>query len=637
MARTIGSITIDDSVNSFCSDVTIPSTRDVQLVQIINRQGRVTRIKEDRHPLIIDVRGYWKDDGGKYWRDYKAALLGQSRAAFTLGDGTRFEMCDVTEIAETKVAQVGALTATPGSLYAYTMKVASYEPYTRDVGPSLVALGSIAAPSGRNRLTTNQASASPDINGWTADTNVAIGQAAPNLVAIDSATFESSLGGWTADTNCTIAQSSAQALQGTKSMALTSISSGDMYAISPYGFAGYVVNGANTYSMTAFVRSAATPRFCQPIIRWYDNTGTRINADTGGTFRASTTSGWTRLTVTGVAPNPAAYASMYVLIQAPAAAEVHYIDCAGFFAGIANVWTTPGWFALNGTTALGEISLASGNVSASTLSGTSGFVVTPSTTYTAMGWSMAGQTTRSTQVNITWSNSSGTILSTSTGTPVTNSTSTWTQATCTAAAPASAAYAYISAVVLSAGSANEFHYWDEMSFADGSSTSWQPGGLSGIATATFSVAYPGTAFAEPTWSMQLVVPSGCVVQQVALQNTTTGETCTVAGLNLSAGTWYVLFDASGSTVPSLGAVPTPGNNGYALLPVPSVGYGVTIALSGGGAVDADFTGRLPTLAPSATPNIPPTPNTNTIVATVYATSALTSASLSVLAPSRWYR
>lgn len=306
MSRTIGSITLDDGVNGTVQEVNIPSTRVVQLVQIVNRQGRVTRIKEDRNPLVIDVRGTWADGGGKYWRDFKAALLNQSRAAFTLGDGTRFEMVDVTEVVDTKLAQVGALTATPGSLYAYTMKVASYEPYTRDVGPSLVSLGAVSS---------------------------------------------------------------------------------------------------------------------------------------GPT-------------------NP---------------------------------------------------------------------------------------------------------------------------------------------------------------------------------TTTFTVSYPGTAFAETTAQLTLVVQGGNAVQQVALNNTTTGELCTVAGLNLTTGTWYVLIDASGSTVPPLGAVQSPNNNAYGVLAVPSVGYGVTIALMGGGSFDIDFVGRPITLAPSTTPNIPPTPNTNTIVASISSTSALTSASLGLLAPSRWYR
>jgi hypothetical protein len=637
VARTIGSITLDDGANAWLSEVNIPSVRDVQLAQMINRQGRITRIKEDRHPLVIDVRGTWADGGGKYWRDFKAALLNQSRAAFTLGDGTRYEMVDVTEIADTKLAQVGALTATPGCLYAYTMKVASYEPYSRDVGPSLVALGSMTFTPA-NLLSATQASFETSLSGWAAaNANTALGIAGVNAMSADAATFETTLGGWTANTSCVVSRVNTQALHGSWSMAISAVSTGDVIAVSPYAFSGYPVIAGRTYSALAYVRADTTSRTVQIGIGFFDATGNVLASSLIGSPTASLTTGWARLSVSGAAPAGAAYAFVSITVRGTLAVDVQYIDCVGFFAGTVTTWTLPGWAAINGVQSMSMVAVAAGTTAAITNVGTGGFPVTAGTTYTAMGWSRAAASARSVGVNINWYDSGGAFLSTSTGSTVANSTSTWTQVTVTVAAPASSAFASISAVVSGPTVANETHYWEQMGFAAGTSTVWQAGGNSGIVTTTYTVSYPGTAYAEPTWQLTVVVPSGVAVQQVALQNTTTGELCTVAGLNLYAGTWYVLFDASGGVVPATGAVPSPNNNGYSLLAVPSLGYGVTVSLVGGSSTDADFVGKLPLLVPPTTPNIPPTPQVNTIIATVNATGTLTSASLSILAPSRWVR
>jgi hypothetical protein len=639
MTRTIGSVTLDDLVHSYVSEIIVPSARDVQLEQIVNRQGRMTRIKEDRKPLVIDVRGYWMDGGGAYWRDFCAALLNQSRASFTLGDGTRFEWVDVTELAGQQVTAVQAWSATPSVVYAWTMKVASYEPYVREVAPTLQSLGSIPFGVG-NLLTATQASFETSLSGWqTANSNTVMGLASVNRVALGSATFEADLGGWTADEFSVISHVNTHALHGSFSMAVTALSAPtEIYPASPYAYNGYPVSPGQTVTMVAYTRGDITSEPVQAIISFYDATGHLQPAFLSGNTSVDNSTGWTLNTVTGFVPPNCFYAFLQVHRHATTIGEVFYVDCAGFFYGTSIVWTVPGWLPLNGTQALGVISVAAGDVAVSTSTGTAGIPVTPGVTYTGLGSSNACQVVRSTKLSITWVNSSGTVLSTTTGSPVTNTLASWTQATVSGTAPAGAAYAYLTATVSATGGANEFHYWDAMSFAAGTSTTWQPGGYAGLGTATFSVSYPGTAFAEPTWQLALNVPSGVAVQQVELQNTTTGEACIVSGLNLYTGTWYVLFDASGGVVPASGATPpTPGNGQYGLLAVPSIGYGVTIAQVGATGSDVDFIGQVPTLVPNSAPSIPPVTMTNTIVASVWATNALSSAALSVLAPARSYR
>lgn len=138
--RTIGQVTLDDYVNCWVQSVTIPTTRDVQLEQMTNRFGRVTRLKEDYKPLTVDVRGWWQDGGGLFFRDFKAALEMQTRSSFNLGDGTRFEFADVIDVTGARMASSPAVPV-PNQLWAWTAKVASYEPFAREVSPSMQSLG----------------------------------------------------------------------------------------------------------------------------------------------------------------------------------------------------------------------------------------------------------------------------------------------------------------------------------------------------------------------------------------------------------------------------------------------------------------------------------------------------------------
>lgn len=153
MARTIGTVQLDDMVNSYVERMVCGYPRVVQLEQIHNRMGRLTRIKEDAGPLRIDVRGWWRDGGGKFWRDFEAALLSQSRVPFTLGDGTRYEYVDVTSLVPVHVASRNAFGSTPDQAFAYTMMVDSYEPVAREVSPTLQSLGALTTGSGS--VTTN--------------------------------------------------------------------------------------------------------------------------------------------------------------------------------------------------------------------------------------------------------------------------------------------------------------------------------------------------------------------------------------------------------------------------------------------------------------------------------------------------
>jgi len=156
----------------------------------------------------------------------------------------------------------------------------------------------------------------------------------------------------------------------------------------------------------------------------------------------------------------------------------------------------------------------------------------------------------------------------------------------------------------------------------------------GSTNTNFAVNYLGTAPGEPTWQWTLVVPAGVTVSQLQLANTLTGETCVVTVNLVGAGTFYVLMDASGADG---GLTPkTPNNNGYGLLQTSTPGYGASVATGAGAAVDNDFSGNIPTLR-EARGQLVPVAVSNPMRATISATAALTTATLSWLAPTRYIR
>lgn len=151
---------------------------------------------------------------------------------------------------------------------------------------------------------------------------------------------------------------------------------------------------------------------------------------------------------------------------------------------------TTGWTAGAGTTLSAVTSPAppsaegpyalqlagSGTISALTGTGTGAIPVSSGQALTAFASFRSASTARSCTVAITWYTAAGATISTATGTAVNDSSSTWTQATVNATAPANASYG---TVIPSVAAAAENHYVAEIELAPAGAASWTRGGLLG--------------------------------------------------------------------------------------------------------------------------------------------------------------
>ena len=165
-----------------------------------------------------------------------------------------------------------------------------------------------------------------------------------NLLTANQASVETDTTGFVGLSNVTsMLASTDAALHGSKSLKVTSTGSADTLMQISSGLDTYDVpaTAGQTYTFAVYIKSAATARTANVAIIWRDGGGSGLATTTGGNVTTST-SGWTRVLVTGVAPAGTANAQPVVTIKSSVASEVHYIDCLGFWEGAGGQWALPG-------------------------------------------------------------------------------------------------------------------------------------------------------------------------------------------------------------------------------------------------------------------------------------------------------
>lgn len=165
-----------------------------------------------------------------------------------------------------------------------------------------------------------------------------------DLLSPNNSGLETDASGWVASTNCTVARSTAQALDGVASLAMTAVAAGDMTALSSTAMR---VREGVTYKVAASYRAATTARGLTANVLWFDAAGAYISTGNGA-LAVDATTGWATSTAAVTAPAGATYASVQPYIGAAAAGEVHYVDrihlWAPVFVGYVKRWP-PEWTA----------------------------------------------------------------------------------------------------------------------------------------------------------------------------------------------------------------------------------------------------------------------------------------------------
>jgi Hypothetical glycosyl hydrolase family 15 len=129
-----------------------------------------------------------------------------------------------------------------------------------------------------------------------------------------------------AGANAHLVPSTAELYASAHSLRFTVSTNGPAYALSQHPFAGSRIFPFQPVSLSMYVMAGSAARYGQAILDWYTSTGSFIS-QTLGTPARSSTSKWTRYSVTGSAPSAAAfYATEYFVGNGSIAGEVLYID-----------------------------------------------------------------------------------------------------------------------------------------------------------------------------------------------------------------------------------------------------------------------------------------------------------------------
>jgi len=141
---------------------------------------------------------------------------------------------------------------------------------------------------------------------------------------ITNPSFTDGTTGWTGN-NVTLSTSTTEHLYGVSSLTLTTTATSNTWAYTN----SISVTAGETYTLSSYVLSATTTRNMYVQVTWYDASSTIISIS-NGTQVASSSSDWTRVSVTADAPALATTAICYVVIATPASGEVHYVDAVQF-------------------------------------------------------------------------------------------------------------------------------------------------------------------------------------------------------------------------------------------------------------------------------------------------------------------
>lgn len=271
-----------------------------------------------------------------------------------------------------------------------------------------------------------------------------------NLLATDDASFEGGIGTWASVTNADLTQSSAWAADGTSSLSIQPVATGEVQAAP----VSVDVAPGSAYTLWSVWRAESAPETVTTAVRWYDSGGTLLSTDS---LPSATDSASANTVVSGAVTAPSTAATADVLATVAAAAGPLAAPAAPTVTPTGTAGTTTYDYVITAVDAYGE------TTASPTGSTTTGNATLTSTDYNALSWTAV---TGASSYNVY--GRSGTTLNL-----LGNTTGTTFDDT---------GQGLGSATPPTTNTTAERHYLDEVGLFPGSVTEWTRGGLVGLTT-----------------------------------------------------------------------------------------------------------------------------------------------------------
>lgn len=176
-------------------------------------------------------------------------------------------------------------------------------------------------------------------------TNPGAETAAAGTQQIPNGTFDVDATGWAGNGSCSVARVTTPTKAGAGALAITCNGGAMPTATTPSGTSGFAVVGGTTYDVTAWVRTAATARTWWMSVEFFNSSGAAMDSFPADVVAAGIVDSTTYQQFSGqaFAPPAAAYCRVYFHTNAtPPNGEIHYIDEVSFtdsVLGWTNEWT----------------------------------------------------------------------------------------------------------------------------------------------------------------------------------------------------------------------------------------------------------------------------------------------------------
>lgn len=160
-----------------------------------------------------------------------------------------------------------------------------------------------------------------------------------NYLTADDASMESTAGTWAAITGCSVARSTAYAVTGSASLAITATGAGTMSARTGHY---EIATDGQQVSAICQIRPDGSARTVRMLLRWTD--GSTVLSTTTGSNYTQTGASWIEIAATGTPPSGATHLQVGVEVVSAASGEVHYVDKVAVHPGSTPEWSPGGLY-----------------------------------------------------------------------------------------------------------------------------------------------------------------------------------------------------------------------------------------------------------------------------------------------------
>lgn len=124
--RLIGSVDVDDRVNTWYDYATESFAAHNTYEQQVNNGGTLIRTRQDKVAVVVTLQGVFLETAAKRWSAFADSLLAVNQGALDFGNGIAYAKADVIDLIPTPIGIVGDASGVKLRAYRYSARIQTY-------------------------------------------------------------------------------------------------------------------------------------------------------------------------------------------------------------------------------------------------------------------------------------------------------------------------------------------------------------------------------------------------------------------------------------------------------------------------------------------------------------------------------